>query len=149
MDKHPVLPPIYFLVSLILMAGLHRWLPARQLLQSPYRYAGLAVMFCGFYLAGWSARLFRQAGTTVRPFEESSELVLHGPYRWTRNPMYVSLTAILIGTALLLGSLTPFAVPPAFVIFIDRLFVRREERMLERAFGAAYVDYKSRVRRWI
>ena len=97
----------------------------------------------------WARMLFVKAGTTVKPFQESSELVMMGPFNLTRNPMYLSMTVFLLGLAILLGSLTPFFIIPFFVWIITKRFIRVEERMLEQRFGESYRAYKARVRRWI
>ena len=144
-----VIPPVYFLVALLLMVGLHLAVPIVQVIQVPYRYGGLVFVLGGILLVLWGARLFGQAGTTIKPFQESSALVVRGPYRLTRNPMYVGMVGVLVGIGVLLGSLSPIIIIPPFVALIDLRFIRSEEAALERTFGAEYVDYKARVRRWL
>lgn len=144
-----VLPPVYCLVAFILMVCLHVLLPVAQVVGSPLRYGGLFAMVASLALVLWAAGLFLKAGTTIKPFRGSSALVLAGPYRFTRNPMYVGMVGGLLGVAVLLGSLSPFVVVPMFVAFIDSQFVRAEEAMLEKSFGDAYRAYKARVRRWL
>lgn len=144
-----VLPPIYFLGALLLMVGLHVTFPIRQVIPYPYRYTGAVLVLGGILLVGWAARLFGRAGTTIKPFQEASALVIRGPYRLTRNPMYVGMVTVLSGIALLLGSLSPGIIIPPFVALLDRRFIRFEEAALERIFGAEYRDYKARVQRWL
>jgi protein-S-isoprenylcysteine O-methyltransferase Ste14 len=79
----------------------------------------------------------------------SSALVVDGPFRFTRNPVYLGMVLFLFGVGVLLGSLTPFLVIPLFALVIDRRFVRVEEAMLTKAFGPSYSAYQSRVRRWL
>jgi protein-S-isoprenylcysteine O-methyltransferase Ste14 len=145
----PGVPPQYFLVALLSMVGLHFLLPVRQLLPSPWRYLGILAIAGGIALVLWAAGLFRRAGTPVRPFERAAVLVLDGPYRFTRNPMYLGLSVVLLGAAALLGSLTPFLVVPVFVGLLDRLFIRREEEALTARFGEDYRALGKRVRRWL
>ena len=83
----------------------------------------------------------------VKPFEESRQLIETGPFRFSRNPMYLGLLLILAGTFILLGSLGPMVVL-VFVWLIMSQFVALEERALEARFGDACRRYKSRVRRW-
>ncbi|MGH2373918.1 MAG: methyltransferase family protein [bacterium] len=144
-----VLPPVYFLAALLLMVGLHYALPVRQVTHFPYRYGGLVFVLGGILLVLWAARLFGQTGTPIKPFQEASALVVRGPYRLTRNPMYVGMVTVLIGIAVLLGSLSPVIIIPLFMALIDVRFIRLEEAALERTFGARYGDYKGRVRRWL
>jgi protein-S-isoprenylcysteine O-methyltransferase Ste14 len=147
--KRRVLPPVYLLAAVILMVGLHLLLPGVKVLRSPLRYIGLPVLALALALVLLAAGLFRKAGTTIKPFEESSTLVCEGPYRWSRNPIYLGMIGGLIGIGLLLGSASPFLVIPIFAFVLDAGFVRAEEAILEKTFGAAYAAYTTRVRRWL
>jgi protein-S-isoprenylcysteine O-methyltransferase Ste14 len=110
---------------------------------------GGALVVLGIALTAIAAGSFRRAGTPVVPFEISTALVTTGLYRLTRNPMYLGLALALVGVAVLLGTLSPFLPIPVFVWIIQAQFIRGEERFLEEIFGAGYLAYKSRVRRWI
>ena len=143
------LPPAYFLVALAVMALLDYVVPVLPVFVSPCRYAGIALMALALALAGWAAFLFRRARTGIMPFSPATALVTRGPYRFTRNPMYLGLSGTLLGAAILMGSLTPFIVIPAFMALIADRFIGPEEAMLEKTFGSRYADYKSRVRRWL
>ncbi len=143
------IPPVYFVVALALMALLDYVVPVFPLVAKPYRDAGIVVMGLAFALALWAAALFRLARTGIVPFSPATALVTRGPYRLTRNPMYLGLSGILLGAAIFMGSLTPFIVIPAFMALIAERFIAREEAMLEQAFGQAFVDYKAKVRRWL
>jgi len=147
--RRRVLPPVYLLGAMILMTALHLVLPGAQVFRSPFRYIGLPVLVLALALIVWTAVLFRKAGTTIRPFEESSRLVLDGPYRWSRNPIYLGMITGLVGVGVLLGSGSPFAVIPIFTVVIDVRFIRAEEAALEKTFGTTYAAYKARVRRWL
>ena len=147
--KGRVLPPVYFLMALIAMVALHYSVPGAQLIGSPFRYTGILLAVGTIALVLWAAILFQRAGTTIKPFQESSALIASGPYRITRNPMYVGMVGTLLGIAVLLGSAVPFFVVPAFVVLIKLQFIRAEEAALERTFGRVYLDYRSKVRRWL
>jgi protein-S-isoprenylcysteine O-methyltransferase Ste14 len=140
---------VYFLVALLLMGFFHRAAPGAQVLEAPYRYAGIVLAALALGLIVWSALLFRRAGTNIRPYLPSTQLVLSGPYRFTRNPMYLGMAGMLLGAAIYAGSLTPFIVIPAFMALIQERFILPEEEKLEAAFGAQYLAYKARVRRWL
>ena len=75
--------------------------------------------------------------------------MLEGPYKFTRNPMYLGMAGILLGAAVYMGSITPFVVIPAFMALITERFIVPEEAKLEAAFGGQYLEYKKRVRRWL
>jgi protein-S-isoprenylcysteine O-methyltransferase Ste14 len=147
--SHVLVPPLYFLVALLLMGFFHRAAPGAHVIEAPYRYAGLVLAALALALILWAALLFRRAGTHIRPYLPSTELVLTGPYRFTRNPMYLGMAGILLGAAIYAGSLTPFIVIPAFMALIQERFILLEEAKLEAAFGAEYLAYKARVRRWL
>lgn len=110
---------------------------------------GVVLIALGAALVLWCAWEFRRAGTPIVPFLEPTALVARGPYRISRNPIYLGFTLSLTGVATLLGSSSPFVVLPLFVWIIQRRFVEPEERLLEQRFGEVYRAYKAQVRRWI
>ena len=134
---------------MVAMAVLHFGFPIAQLLREPYRYAGAVLIALAVALGFWAVALFRRAGTGVVPFSEATTLVVRGPYRFTRNPMYLAMAGILVGTAIWLGSVTPWLVLPAFMTLIAERFIAPEEAMLERVFGESYARYRAAVRRWL
>jgi protein-S-isoprenylcysteine O-methyltransferase Ste14 len=143
------LPPTYFLVALLAMAALHLFVPGPRLIGSLWRLAGVALIAIGIGLNVWADGLFKAHGTEVKPFRESSALVIEGPFRFSRNPMYAGLLAVLGGAAVLAGTLTPFLVVIVMVWLLTANFVIPEERHMEEQFGEPYRAYKSRVRRWL
>ena len=143
-----IIPPVYLLISLILIFVLDRYLPVRKIITSPFNYSGIVVGFCGLALAASGVISFKKAGTAIRPFESSTFLVTDGLYRYTRNPMYLGMVILLIGVATYLGSLTPYIVIPVFFLIIQQCFIKHEEPFLENIFGQEYLDYKDKVRRW-
>lgn len=100
-------------------------------------------------LDGASFVRFKQAGTPVIPFAPSTALVVDGPYRFTRNPIYLGFAALYVALALGLGIMWSLLFLPVVLLAVDRLIIAREEPYLERRFGHDYVEYKQRVRRWI
>ena len=144
-----VVPPLYFLVALLLMVFFHQVAPGAYLIVAPYRYAGIVLMALSIGLALWAAVLFRRAGTNIKPYLPSTALVTSGPYRFSRNPMYLGLAGTLLGAAVLLGSISPFIIIPAFMALIQERFIVAEEEKMEAAFGRDYLEYKERVRRWL
>jgi len=143
------LPPVLFLVALLLQVGLHLALPARYLVPPPWSYLGALLILFGVVVNVLADRQFKRARTAIHPFQTPSALVTEGVFRYTRNPMYVGLAAVLLGVAVALGSLTPFLVPPLFAMLVARRFISHEERALVEQFGEAYVAYARRVRRWV
>jgi protein-S-isoprenylcysteine O-methyltransferase Ste14 len=144
-----VIPPVYLLLTITLMVTLHKLQPLATLWSAPWRYSGLLPLLAGLSIVVWSALLFARAQTPIKPFEETTQLVTGGMYRYTRNPMYLGMVFVLIGIAMMLGSLTPFLPIPVFAWLIHSLFITREEVLLEERFGDAYRDFRNRVRRWL
>lgn len=107
------------------------------------------MIVAGMVLAAWARVLFKRKGIPVRPGEDMTELETSGPYGFTRNPMYLGMTSILLGESFLLGSLAAFAGPLAFWAVINFMFIPFEEGRLEDTFGQEYLEYKRRVRRWV
>ena len=90
-----------------------------------------------------------KTGTRVNPFEPSTMLVLDGPYRFTRNPMYLGMALVLGGLALIGNALWPFLALAPVIAIIRTQVIAKEEAYLEAKFVAPYRDFKARVRRWI
>jgi protein-S-isoprenylcysteine O-methyltransferase Ste14 len=148
-------PPHWFFLLFALEFALDRWLPiTRQLpvaawIPRSLQLAGWVLVVAGATLGGWAALLFQRAKTGIVPFSPSSSLVLAGPYRFTRNPMYLGMATVLLGAAMILGSLTPLVSPLLFIVIVTHRFIRPEEAQMERTFGASYMEWKKRVRRWL
>lgn len=144
-----IVPPFYLIITIALMVTLHKLLPLATVVPPPWSYAGAVVMLTGLGILMWSARLFARAETPIKPFEESTRLITGGMYRLTRNPMYLGMVFMLLGIALLLGTLSPFLPIPLFVWLIHSVFILNEEVMMEDLFGEEYREFRQRVRRWI
>ncbi len=115
----------------------------------PLRFVGIALIVAGMLMVFAAARLFRRAGTPVAPTAPTNALVTEGVYRWTRNPMYLALSLMLLGIALATGSLWFFLGLAVAVFAVTKLAIEKEEAYLADKFGSPYLDYKARVRRWI
>lgn len=142
------IPPWWFLLALGLEVALYKFAPGQRLIRYPFTISGVLVNLLGLRLLLASSGLFRRHGTGVRPFTVATMLVLDGPYRFTRNPMYLGMVLMVIGAALMLGTIAGFIVPPLFLLLLDRRFVLREEAFLRERFGADYVAFCGSVRRW-
>lgn len=145
-------PPVVLLLSGALAWALARTLPGGAFaLPGPRLLWALMPALTGVAVAVAGIREFRRARTTVNPLkpQEASALVNGGPFRFTRNPMYVGLILVLVGWILWLGSAWAALALPAFVLYISRFQIQPEERALEAHFGDAFRSYASRVRRWL
>jgi protein-S-isoprenylcysteine O-methyltransferase Ste14 len=142
-------PPLIFGISILCGIGLDNLHP----LAMPYGfhgtvYGGIIIMIA-FAIGMWALLEFNRAGSDVRADKPDSALLVSGPYRFTRNPLYIVLTLVQITAAVWLDTLWILLLTPISVIIISRYAIRREERYLEKLFGQEYLDYKQRVRRWL
>lgn len=144
-----MLPPTYLMICCVLMIGLDEGVPVVRLVAWPWTLYGIGIAAAGGLVVLLAHRQFVRAETPVKPFENPSALVRTGPYRFSRNPMYLGMLLILLGLLWGLGTLSPALVPPLFLLVIHYRFVRREELEMELLFRSDYLDYKHRVRRWI
>lgn len=147
--KARILPPVVLLAGIFAIMALHQFLPLAWLWRPPQTASGLFPIIVGFGLVLRCAYLFHRHRTTIKPFEESAELIVEGPYRWSRNPIYLGMVLVLLGCAILSGAASVWVVPPLFVTIIHWRFVVREEAMLAENFGLDFEDYCRKVRRWI
>ena len=148
MKSKPV-PPTYLNIFLVLAIGLHFILPIKRIIHSPYTYLGLILILFGIVLNMWTTRLLKAKSKTIDFYETANRLVTDGPFRISRNPIYLSGVILSLGIAILLGSLITFVFPIVLLLILDRLYVPSEEERLETRFGKEYLAYKHRVRRWI
>jgi protein-S-isoprenylcysteine O-methyltransferase Ste14 len=144
-----VLPPKIALAAIITMIALHAVAPLAIVVRPPFSYAGSLFLATGAVMIIWSRRAFQAVGTPITPFTKSTELILHGLYRWSRNPMYLGTVLLLTGVATLLGTLAPLLVVIVVFLILQERFIRREERLLEDSFGDRYRAYRRSVRRWL
>jgi len=144
-------PPLIYAGGFAAGYGAHRLLPIRLWLEPTVVQSllGWGLLVGGVLLAVSAAYLFRRAGTTPNPAKPTSALVIWGPYRFTRNPMYVGMATLYCGGTLLLNDPWPLAFLPLVMALVQRRVIAREEAYLERKFGDVYRAYKARVRRWI
>lgn len=142
-------PPVVYIAGLLLGWGAETIRPTPNL----PRIAALIVFVLGLGLFALldpaATARFKHANTSFIPWKASTALVTDGPYRFTRNPMYLGMAALYAGIALGTGLLWALALLPIVLAVIQVAVIRREEAYLERLFGNPYRDYRAKVRRWI
>jgi protein-S-isoprenylcysteine O-methyltransferase Ste14 len=141
-------PPIY-LLALLLGLLLDRSMHVPFLPRGVARLFGWPLVGGAMTLAAWFARTMRRADTTMHINKPVSSVVQDGPFRFSRNPGYLSLTMLYAGIAVLRNALWAIVLLPLVVYVIQREVIEREEGYLERTFGEEYLNYKARVRRWV
>ena len=149
MVKRVIYPPIWLVFGLIAIFALNELMPGMRFTSSGFQILGGVVIFLGLLLLLLAGGLFKRAGTDLVPFKNVSALVTTGIYRLTRNPMYLGMTAILLGCALTVGAALALLIPPVFIVIIELRFIRPEEVMLRELFPEDFPQYCARVRRWV
>lgn len=144
-------PPFIFAAFLLAGWGIDKWLGTATISSTALWQKALAVglIVAGLGIEMWAGGLFHRAGTNVIPYKPATTLVTDGPYRFSRNPMYVGFALTYLGLAF--GLNTPIAIGlllPCLIVMTWGV-VLREERYLEDKFGQPYRDYKAKVRRWL
>jgi protein-S-isoprenylcysteine O-methyltransferase Ste14 len=140
------LPPVWLALFIAAAWGIARFsAPLGDFLVWP----GWTLIAAGIALAVWAAVAFQRARTTIVPHQSPSALVETGPYRFSRNPIYLADLVILAGAALILGAPLALILLVPFQQVLLYLFILPEEAVLTRDLGQPYMDFKARVRRWI
>lgn len=148
-----VLPPGVPLITILLGQVLQRFWPIAPSLElSPlvrYGVGGAVVLGAVLGIGFRAVRTMRHTGQDENPWKPTPSLIETGPYRFTRNPMYLQLVIICIGFAIILQNAWILLLTPLAALVLQELAIRPEEDYLERKFGETYLAYKRRVRRWI
>lgn len=142
-------PPLLFVGGLALGQLVHKAVPRGFVPQRWRVPLGVALVGGGGALAGWAFTTMRRAHTSPEPWRPTTAIVMHGPFRYTRNPIYVAFTLIYVGLAAWRNSLATLLLLPAVLTVLRRGVIEREEAYLERRFGDEYMQYKARARRWV
>jgi protein-S-isoprenylcysteine O-methyltransferase Ste14 len=144
-----IIPPLIYLAGLVAGGLASVVLPTNVIPPAPAFAIGGILILLGAALAGSAVFRFKRAGTTVRPDRAPSRLVVAGPYKFTRNPMYLALAVVYLGIAVADQSLWALILLPVVLTIIRRRAIAPEEAFLERRFGADYTSYKAKVGRWL
>jgi protein-S-isoprenylcysteine O-methyltransferase Ste14 len=147
-------PPLLFVAGWLIGWALDRLVVRMRLVgdagnRTPILILGWLGIVSGLAFAAWGITTFRGARTAIVPIKPARTIVASGPYRWSRNPMYVGLTAVYAGVALVLNAAWPLILLPLVLTALWFLVIRREERYLAHAFGETYFRYRQSVRRWL
>ncbi|MBN1445370.1 MAG: isoprenylcysteine carboxylmethyltransferase family protein [Candidatus Omnitrophica bacterium] len=147
--ERKISPQGWFFIFLISLLGLNFILPFAKVIHSPYNWSGILFIAFGFVINIWADNLFKTFKTPVNPAQEPTYLITGGPFRFSRNPMYLGMAAILLGAAIVSRSLISFIFPAIFVGVMQKIFMPFEESIMESVFGNKYLYYEKKVRRWI
>lgn len=142
-------PPLFYAAPLLLGLYLHTKAPLPLSPRQGRSMLSALLIGGALTLGSLTFRAMKRANTPVNPTQPVTTLLVNGPFRISRNPIYLSLTVLYTGIAVLVNTLWPMLFLPLVLLILNRGVIDREERYLERKFGRQYVEYKARVRRWI
>ena len=140
--------PFLTLLGLILQGFLNSFLPFYSFNYFP-TILSIALVLIGVGSIVYLLGLFKKKETAILPDGDPEVLLTDGPYRYSRNPIYISMTIILIGSAMLYNCLSAFIIPILFMILVKNIWIDYEEAKLKKIFGQEYLNYQKKVRRWI
>ena len=144
-----IIPPLVYLAGLVIGFVANLWWPVKFMPDMMVWTTGGVLIVCGAALAGSALFKFKRAGTTVRPDRPPRALVIAGPYKFTRNPMYLGLAVAYLGIATAGQSVWALILLPIVLTIIQHRAIEPEEAFLKRRFGGDYIDYTKQVRRWV
>jgi protein-S-isoprenylcysteine O-methyltransferase Ste14 len=142
-------PPLIFLITVVVGVAAHFLCPVLLSPPTPWRVLGAVFAVTAATIVLSARAQMVKAGTNVRPDLPSTAIVTGGPYRFTRNPMYLSLCLLNLGIGLMLRDLVPVILTLVLGVVLQMGVIVREERYLEAKFGEVYSSYRRRVRRWL
>jgi protein-S-isoprenylcysteine O-methyltransferase Ste14 len=143
-------PPLVFVGLTLLGVAVQYFVgPITSMDQAWISLIGLVILFAGFALMVAAVLEFRRTGQDPKPWKPSPELVLRGPYLFTRNPMYVGLTGVQFGLGMLLSNLWVSLLAPLALLIVHFIAVLPEEKYLIGRFGNSYGEYRKRIRRYL
>lgn len=149
-QKKLIIKPPYIAITLLFLAFLVDYLfPQFRFIFGKYRYIGIWILAFGLSITFYSFYLFKKNKTPILPGQKPTFVVVKGPYKFTRNPMYLGVTIALLGISVYIGNLLSLLSPIIFFMFMNFYFAPFEEKLMEKIFGKKYLQYKQQVRRWI
>ena len=145
-----LVPPVVLALCLAGMIAVNYYgLVESVWLSGPATFAGYPLILLGIFVAAWSVYLFRRHETNIIPYKDPEHIVITGPFRFSRHPMYLGMLLVLVGAAMLYGTVLSLVFPLAYFIVANWWYIPFEEGKMADVFGEAFTAYKARVRRWL
>lgn len=144
-----ILPPMWFFILLSIGLLAHYYVPAARVFEFGDTMIGIGLIVFGLVFSMYPSSLFAKEKTEILPTSETNRvLITYGPYKWSRNPMYVGMVAMLLGAAVWVGTFPLYAAVVVYFCIFNFVIIPFEEGKLHRIFGEEYAAYKGKVRRW-
>jgi protein-S-isoprenylcysteine O-methyltransferase Ste14 len=147
--KIKITPDIYFGSLMGISILFHSIFPILKIISYPYSLIGIVLIITGILIAFIANSILLKKRTSIIPFEAPSVLITSGPFKFSRNPIYLGMAITLFGVETFLGSLSPFIFPVLFILYINKSVIPIEQKNLEKLFPEEYLDYKTKVSRWL
>tara|TARA_B100000497_G_C7611292_1_gene367110 strand:+ start:295 stop:738 length:444 start_codon:yes stop_codon:yes gene_type:complete len=144
-----LVPPILFLLCLVVMFILNSIFPIDYWLKSPLNLLGILPIMIGFLSLFTTLNQYRKIRTEINTFKQPNKLITNGFFKYSRNPIYLGFTLVLLDAATLFGNVAAIIPVVFFFLLSNFWYIPFEEKNLEKFFGDSYLTYKSHVRRWI
>lgn len=144
-----ILPPILMFACIIGMIMLKNTLSLTVIPISEYGNIGYILAGLGLALPAWASYTFKQAQTNIMPYNDPDHMVTSGPFRFSRNPMYLGMLLVLFGAFVKIGYWENIVFPVIFFAVANWWYIPFEEQRMKAAFGANFTSYKQKVRRWL
>ena len=144
-------PPVIYIIPIIIAYIINKYIFELKILNNKYigDVVGWPLFIIGLFLAGWVSLIFFKEKEDVRPEKPTTKIIIKGPFKFSRNPIYLGLNLGYIGIALILNNLWMIVFLPIIFTLLYYGVILKEEEYLEKKFGKKYLDYKKKVRRWI
>ena len=146
--KFKNIPPLYFFIGILIIIFIYVFLPYFPKIAYPYNWIGIVFICLGAYLNISADKIMKKYNTSHK-FEKSVYVVQEGVFQISRNPMYLGMTFILAGLALISKNIAALISPFIFFLVMSLIFIPSEERKMTRELGEEYLKYKQKVRCWI
>ena len=149
-NKKMRIKPPHIAITLLLVAWLlDHFFPQFRFIFGAFRYIGILIFIFGLSITFSSFYLFKKNKTPILPGQKPTFMVAAGPYKLTRNPMYLGVALALLGISVYIENLLSLMSPVIFFLIMNYIYIPFEEKLMEQIFGQQYLNYKKKVRRWI
>lgn len=142
-------PPIIAIALTLIAAACHWGLHIGNTMRFSLPWVGASLGLAGFFVMMWAWLLFKQQDLALCPTAQTEHITTEGPFRFTRNPMYLGMVLLMLGLSLYIGTLPFYISTTIFFAVLNVVFCPYEENKLAKAFGDEYIHYSARVRRWL
>ena len=142
-------PPAYLFISILIIGIIYFLLPSYELIKYPFNLLGIIFLFLSGMLCGKSCKTLKKHNTAIHFNDKTTNVVQDGLYKYSRNPLYLGTILLLVGLSILSKNILSFVAPVLFYLIVNYIFIPDEEKKMEDVFGNKYLNYKSKVRKWL